>query len=88
MSRRSPLEAVTVVFFNFPRLKFFILWPIMKAPLGFHLLGETFGFLFMPLFYQVSWQDRGHFFIIQRKKAQLFEYSGYKHLTISFIYCS
>jgi hypothetical protein len=48
----------------------------MKAPLGFYLVGETFGFLFMPLFYKVSWQDKGHFFITQRKKARLFEYSG------------
>jgi hypothetical protein len=62
------MEAVTVVFCNFPRLKFFILWPIMKAPFGFHLVGETFDFLFMALFYQVSWQDRGHFLSSKEKK--------------------
>ena len=49
----KPLDAVTFVFFNDPRLKFLTFCCTIKAPFGFHLVGETFDF-FSCLYYTSS----------------------------------
>ena len=49
----KPLDAVTFVLFNDPRLKFLTFCRTIKLPFCFHLLGETFDF-FSCLYYTSS----------------------------------
>jgi len=55
----KPLDAVTFVFFNDPRLKFLTFCRIIKLPFCFHLLGETFYFFSCLYYTRFSWGSSG-----------------------------
>jgi len=59
MIRISPEEAVTLVFFSNPRLKFLTLCCTIKSPFWFHLVGETFDFFSRLYYTSSSWGSRG-----------------------------